>query len=144
MWSTKPDPCDPEAKPDYLELKTTAEIKSDRDIPKFESKLRKMWAQSYLLGVPKIMIGFRDGDMDGTLLRLKEYRTRDIPDMIVEQAWRRGQQQPAWDSNCCINFLGEFLKCKFYESAVRYFTLHVSIWRHVPEDGLRRLEGRVE
>jgi len=76
-----------------------------------------MWAQSYLLGVPRIIIGFRDSTMHGTLLRLKEYRTREIPDMVIRQSWRRGQQQPTWDSNCCINFLGDFLNCKYCGSA---------------------------
>jgi len=113
VWSIAPDRSDPSAKPDYLELKTTAEINSDRDIPKFESKLRKMWAQSYLLGVQRIIIGFRGSNMDGTLLRVKEYHTREIPGMVVDQARRRGQREPAWDSNCCINFLGDFLQCKF-------------------------------
>jgi len=40
-------------------------------------KLIKWWAQSFLIGVPKIVCGFRDDD--GIVHRLEEFKTQDIP-----------------------------------------------------------------
>ena len=37
----------------------------------------KWWAQSFLLGVPKIVCGFRDDN--GTVTKLHTFRTIDIP-----------------------------------------------------------------
>ncbi|GAB1197320.1 decapping endonuclease targeting mRNA [Aspergillus pseudonomiae] len=50
--------CKPARKEDgihWVELKTSAEIRNDRDMLKYERKLLKFWAQSFLLGVPKII-----------------------------------------------------------------------------------------
>lgn len=112
----------------WVELKTAAEITSDRDILKFERKLLKFWIQSFLLGVPKIVIGFRSPT--GTLLRLEELETKDIPGMVKKRGRRgsngsssnrgpgvgpgagpgQGQgQQATWDGNVCINFTAAFL-----------------------------------
>ena len=57
----------------WVELKTSAEIRNDRDMLKYERKLLKIWAQSFLLGVPKIVVGFRDPQ--GILRRLEELET---------------------------------------------------------------------
>jgi RAT1-interacting protein len=70
---------------------------------KFERKLLKFWAQSFLLGVPKIIVGLRTGN--GILNRLDELETQAIPDMV-----KRGTQ--LWDGNVCINFAAAFLDCK--------------------------------
>ncbi len=43
----------------------------------FRNKLMKWWAQSFLLGVPKIVCGFRDDN--GTVNSLHSFRTIDIP-----------------------------------------------------------------
>ena len=40
-------------------------------------KLMKWWAQSFLVGVPKIVCGFRDDD--GIIQHLQTFRTIDIP-----------------------------------------------------------------
>ena len=37
----------------------------------------KWWAQSFLVGVPKIVCGFRDDD--GIIQNLQTFRTIDIP-----------------------------------------------------------------
>jgi RAI1 like PD-(D/E)XK nuclease len=70
---------------------------------KFERKLLKFWAQSFLLGVPKIIVGFRTGN--GILTRLDELETQAIPEMV-----KRGTQ--LWDGNVCINFAAGFLECE--------------------------------
>ena len=91
--------CKPERKEDHVrwvELKTSAEIKNDRDMVKYERKLLKFWAQSFLLGVPKIVVGFRSPD--GHLLKLVEHETQKIPSVVKRQG------QGTWDGNTCINF----------------------------------------
>lgn len=49
VWDSKPDA--PGAPINWVELKTSAEIRSDRDMDNFERKLLKFWIQSFLLGV---------------------------------------------------------------------------------------------
>lgn len=87
----------------WVELKTAEELPRDpsnRDILKFERKLLKFWAQSFLLGVPKIIIGWRS--KQGILTGVQELETNKIPGMV-----RRGTQ--CWDGNTCINFAAAML-----------------------------------
>ncbi|KAI5299283.1 decapping endonuclease targeting mRNA [Ascosphaera atra] len=99
VWDCKPDK--KEDPINWVELKTTAEICSDRDLVRYERKLLKFWAQSFLLGVPKIVVGFRDPN--GILRRLEEMATAEIPILVK----RRGKNM--WDGNICINFTAAFL-----------------------------------
>ncbi|KAJ5491619.1 Decapping nuclease rai1 [Penicillium diatomitis] len=85
----------------WVELKTSAEIRNDRDMVKYERKLLKFWAQSFLLGVPKIIVGFRD--QQGIVRRLEELDTASIPGKVKSVG--RG----SWDGNICINFAAGFL-----------------------------------
>jgi hypothetical protein len=64
----------------------------------------KFWIQSFLLGVPKIIVGFRD--QNGILVRIEEMETEKIPGTVK----RRGKA--SWDGNMCINFAAGFLECK--------------------------------
>ena len=104
VWDVKPDNKDDPI--NWVELKTSAEIFNDRDMLKFERKLLKFWAQSFLLGVPKIIVGFRS--KNGMLQRLEELETKDIPGKVK----RKGRG--TWDGNICINFTAEFLGCRSY------------------------------
>jgi hypothetical protein len=70
----------------------------------FERKLMKFWIQSFLLGVPKIIVGFRT--QDGILKRVEEMDTASIPGTVK----RRGKG--TWDGNMCINFTAAFLECE--------------------------------
>ncbi|KAI4186031.1 MAG: hypothetical protein LQ348_004280 [Seirophora lacunosa] len=63
-----------------VELKTAATPLSDHDILKYERKLLKFWIQSFLLGVPKIIVGFRS--KDGILESLEELETANIPTLV--------------------------------------------------------------
>ncbi|OGM41597.1 protein rai1 [Aspergillus bombycis] len=97
--------CKPTRKEDgihWVELKTSAEIRNDRDMLKYERKLLKFWAQSFLLGVPKIIVGFRD--QRGIVHRLEELETASIPNKVKNAG--RG----TWDGNICINFTSAFLE----------------------------------
>lgn len=70
----------------------------------FERKLMKFWIQSFLLGVPKIIVGFRD--QGGILRKIEEIPTESIP----VKAMQRGVQ--SWNADMCINFASNFLECK--------------------------------
>lgn len=98
--------CKPERKEDpihWVELKTSAEIHNDRDMLKYERKLLKFWAQSFLLGVPKIIVGFRD--QNGIVRRLEELETASLPGKVKKVG------KNTWDGNICINFAAAFLEC---------------------------------
>ncbi|CZS93688.1 probable Protein RAI1 [Rhynchosporium agropyri] len=102
LWDSKPKDGGPI---NWVELKTSAEIRHDGDLMNLERKLMKFWIQSFLLGVPKIIVGFRT--QDGFLKRVEEMDTASIPSTVK----RRGKG--TWDGNMCINFasgLLDFLK----------------------------------
>ncbi|TGZ81062.1 RAI1-domain-containing protein [Ascodesmis nigricans] len=86
----------------YVELKTSKRPTSERDDINFERKLQRIWAQSFLLGVPRVMVGFRDND--GTLLSVEEFFTRDIPKI----AKRSGRN--LWDGKYSIDFTTALLQ----------------------------------
>ena len=102
VWDCKPvnqdDPIN------WVELKTTAKIESEKDRIRYERKLMKFWIQSFLLGVPKIIIGFRS--KDGILENLDELETRNVPSVVKKQG------KGTWDGNLCINFTAAFLECE--------------------------------
>jgi RAT1-interacting protein len=100
-----PKPTDPEAPVQWVELKTSEELppparQQHRDMLRFERKLLKFWAQSFLLGVPKIIVGFRS--KAGILRGCQTFNTHELPGMV-----RRGTH--CWDGNVCINFATAFL-----------------------------------
>lgn len=78
-------------------------MRNDRDRDNFERKLLKFWIQSFLLGVPRIIVGFRS--RDGILQRVEDMDVASIPDTVA----RRGRQ---WDGNICTNFAASFLECE--------------------------------
>jgi RAT1-interacting protein len=115
MGDCKPEPPENPV-PHYLELKTSRELTSPRSIATFEQhKLLKFWAQSFLLGVPKIIVGFRSDR--NTLASLQLLETMKIPAQVRE----RGTTM--WDGNVCINFtakLLEFLREVVIEEGIVY------------------------
>jgi RAT1-interacting protein len=68
----------------------------------FERKLQKFWAQSFLLGVSRIIVGFRDDN--GILRDIKEFDTQSIP-TIAKQKGRN-----LWDGKFSIDFTASVLK----------------------------------
>ena len=112
VWDSKPER--KEEPINWVELKTSAEIRNDRDMVKFERKLLKFWAQSFLLGVPKIIVGFRD--QDGIVRRLDDLETASIPSKVKKSG--RG----TWDGNICINFAASFLECTLsFPSCIQFY-----------------------
>lgn len=68
--------------PHYVELKTSKVIEAPGQVVNFEKKLFRTWAQSFLIGIRKIVYGFRD---DNLILRNVEvYNTEEIPIMLKD------------------------------------------------------------
>ena len=125
VWDAKP--LDPNSPINWVELKTSATPHSDRDILKYERKLLKFWIQSFLLGVPKIIVGFRSPD--GVLESLEEMETAQIPGMV------KAKGKGSWDGNVCINFTARWLECEydrfpsFFPSPSKVFVGRLVIWK---------------
>jgi hypothetical protein len=102
VWDFKPSDDSPI---NWVELKTSVDIRNERDTVTFERKLMKFWIQSFLLGVPKIIVGFRTPD--GFLTKIEELETASIPNTVKRQG--RG----TWDGNMCINFASSLLECMY-------------------------------
>ncbi|KAF4120507.1 RAT1-interacting protein [Geosmithia morbida] len=72
------------------------------DAEVFHRKLMKFWIQSFLLGVPKIIVGFRS--REGILRGLEEIDTQRIPQTV------NSRPNPSWNADMCVNFAGVFLE----------------------------------
>ena len=102
---------------------------------KYERKLLKFWIQSFLLGVPKIIVGFRT--QNGILQRLEELETKNIPGMIK----RRGKG--TWDGNFCINFTAALLDCeKFTACDLVSTNAYSGIKQTITTNGVWRIRRR--
>lgn len=66
----------------YVELKTSAMIENPGSVVKFERKLFKAWAQSFLIGIRRIVYGFRDTNF--ILRDVEIYNTEEIPLMLKD------------------------------------------------------------
>ncbi|KAL9080327.1 MAG: hypothetical protein Q9159_007624 [Coniocarpon cinnabarinum] len=87
----------------YVELKTAQQPDSHPiSQQRFERKLNRHWAQSYLLGVPKILFGFRSKPPNPRLLKIETFETKDIPAMAQKN-------HKTWESRPCLFALYRFL-----------------------------------
>lgn len=84
----------------FVELKTSLTIRHAQDEARFEKKLLKFYFQSFLLGVPEIVVGFRSPQ--GRLGTLQTFKTVEIPRMV------RGKPG-AWDPAKCLDWAKRFL-----------------------------------
>lgn len=118
VWGSKPE--DPDQPPEWVELKTSATLRSERDEDFFHDKIMRFWAQSYLIGVPRVVVGFRS--RDGVLEDVKEMRTADLPAVRPRN----------WDADVCVDFTVGFLKCRFPSLRDSPFTaLGFTSWFHL-------------
>ena len=86
----------------FMELKTSKLITDERSKNSFEKhKLMKFWAQSFTIGVPRVVVGFRDEN--GIVKKLQRFYTLKIPTLIA------GRERELWDSKVCINFMHKLL-----------------------------------
>lgn len=83
-----------------VELKTSMTIRGPQDEVKFEKKLLKFYFQSFLLGVPEIVVGFRTPQ--GQLSTTQSFKTIQIPRLV------RGKPH-AWDPSICLDWGHRFL-----------------------------------
>ncbi|KAG1169830.1 hypothetical protein G6F70_008113 [Rhizopus microsporus] len=95
-------PKDPTAQlSNYIELKTSRIIETSRHDYSFQRyKLLKFWAQSFLVGVPRIICGFRNDD--GLLMEVKQYKTLEIPRQVRNT-------KNTWNPAVCLNFANRLL-----------------------------------
>ncbi|PFH58872.1 hypothetical protein XA68_13096 [Ophiocordyceps unilateralis] len=100
IWDSKPETQG--APINWVELKTTAEIRSHGDMEAFHRKLMKYWIQSFLLGVPNIIVGFRT--RDGFLAGIDRIDTHRIPEMV------NSRPNAKWNADMCVNFAAAFLE----------------------------------
>jgi len=91
-----------------VELKTSLAIRGQRDESWFEKKLLKFYFQSFLLGVPEIIVGFRTPA--GKLTTIQPFQTMQIPRMV------RGKPG-SWDPTVCLDWGERFLA--FVKAAVQ-------------------------
>ncbi|KAI6025077.1 RAI1-domain-containing protein [Pisolithus microcarpus] len=92
----------------FVELKTSLSLRNSSDETRFEKKLLKFYLQSFLLGVPEIIVGFRTPS--GRLTALQSFRTMEIPRLV------RGKPG-AWDPSICLEWGDRFLA--FLQSTVQ-------------------------
>ncbi|XP_061925545.1 decapping and exoribonuclease protein-like isoform X2 [Entelurus aequoreus] len=95
------DPNAPDPPACYIELKTTKCLNAEYLRDKFyRYKLNHWWAQSYLLGVSRIVTGFRNDD--GIVESVKTFEVSDIPKIAEREV-------KFWKPNVCMNFCSKFL-----------------------------------
>ncbi|KAI0205421.1 RAI1 like PD-XK nuclease-domain-containing protein [Astrocystis sublimbata] len=99
IWDSKPR--QKGASTNWVELKTSVKPHDERSMHNFERKLMKFWIQSFLLGVPRIIVGYRS--QSGILKETEDIQTLSIPDIAASRGVR------SWDANTCINFASAFL-----------------------------------
>lgn len=69
----------------------------------YQRKLFRFWIQSFILGVPKIIVGFRN--RAGILRKLEELETNKIPNSIKHKG------EVLWDCTISLNFTAAVLEC---------------------------------
>ncbi|KAJ3516880.1 hypothetical protein NLJ89_g859 [Agrocybe chaxingu] len=79
----------------FVELKTSLTIRGQQDEAKFERKLLKFYFQSFLLGVPEIVVGFRTPA--GVVTTVQSFKTIQLPRLV------RGKPG-AWDPLVCLDW----------------------------------------
>ncbi|KAK7074363.1 hypothetical protein SK128_026899 [Halocaridina rubra] len=82
----------------FVELKTNKSLDTDRDIFNLHKyKMMKWWGQSYLVGIPTVICGFRDSS--GIVHSLKAFQVDSLPSVGKEH----------WKPQIMKYFLSDFL-----------------------------------
>jgi len=109
----------------FVELKTSMTIRGPHDEVKFEKKLLKFYIQSFLLGVPEILVGFRTPS--GQVTTTQSFKTIQIPRLV------RGKPH-AWDPVVCLNWGHRFMT--FLKGIVHHDPSTVWRVKFVPNTGV--------
>ncbi|GCF00247.1 protein rai1 [Zygosaccharomyces mellis] len=97
----------------YAELKCTTDVTTAADARKFERKVFRTWLQCFLVGIPRIIYGFRDNN--NLLKTVEEYTTTEVPILLKSN-------NPTMNSSCL--------------DAVKWYgTLTEWLLKMVPRDG---------
>lgn len=73
----------------YTELKCSKQISTTADVSRFEKKLFRAWLQCFLVGIPRIIYGFRD---DRYMLKtVEEFSTEEVPVILKANNPQLGQ-----------------------------------------------------
>ncbi|KAJ7592915.1 RAI1 like PD-XK nuclease-domain-containing protein [Mycena floridula] len=91
---------DSKGRDSLVELKTSLVIRNAYNETKFEKKLLKFYFQSFLLGVPDILVGFRTPG--GDVKTLQMFKTIGIPRLV------RGKPD-SWDPSVCLDWGHRFM-----------------------------------
>ena len=87
----------------YVELKTNKLLASKRLVGTFERfKLFKFWVQSYLVGTPRVIVGFRDED---ELRKVQAFDTLALPGLAAA-----GAKGKSWRPQACLGFADAVLR----------------------------------
>lgn len=82
VWDYVPEDKEDDILKHYVELKTSRIIAKPHQAATFEKKLFKTWAQCFLLGIKRIVYGFRD---DNHILKdVEVYDTEEVPVLIKD------------------------------------------------------------
>lgn len=82
----------------FVELKTCKEVTSEKEhITLHRYKMVKWWSQSYLVGIPRVVCGFRDDY--GTIHTLRTYQVEELPKLAQEY----------WNPDVMLKFVRYFL-----------------------------------
>ena len=80
-----------------MELKTNKLLASKRLVGTFERyKMFKFWVQSYLVGTPRVVVGFRDED---ELRKVQAFDTLELPGLAA-----------SWRPQACLGFADAVLR----------------------------------
>ena len=82
-------------------------------------KLLKWWAQSFLIGISKIVCGFRDDD--GIVRQIREFHTSELPKQCRVLYWILC----LWILVCCEKFCSVF-SCSVFKVFIFYRVVHYS------------------
>lgn len=66
----------------YCELKCSKDINTEREAHNFSNKLFRTWLQCFLIGIPRIIYGFRDENFK--LVSIEEYSLENIVPMLQQ------------------------------------------------------------
>lgn len=86
----------------FVELKTTQVLRRGNEVDRerFRAKLLKFWAQSFLLGIPEIVVGYRTHQ--GRIATYESLQTLGLPAMV--------QGYPnAWQPAMCLDFVSRYV-----------------------------------